>query len=293
MGGVAPSGVTPDSIRRILVAPFSKPKTTTLVIAGTERRITYDSFAELMGQLGVDIEVMTNLLTDYFVTSLEYGFTPTNRTLRNYAQARARIIQLGEAYVAVASRVIRYVRSPNKLAIQRYAIAAQEVPETLAIAASFTPGFSENRDKKYTAFTESMNSQAARWTSSALGRMRAAARASRWAPKIGLTPTVTPFQTTSDLPEGWADLDIALARPARREVTPRTEAQLAKQAERAQRRLSALRLPPYFGDDDLTVPVDAATQQLARTYLARQRALAQQRALERANAIRASMTPRP
>lgn len=265
-----------------------------MVIAGREIRITYDSFAELMGRLGVDINVMTNLLTDYFVTSLEYGFTPTNRTLRSYAQARARIIELGEAYVTVASKVIRHVRSANKLAIQRHAIAAPGVSETLAIAASFTPGFSENREKKYTAFTESMNSQAARWTSSALGRMRAAARASRWAPQIGLTPRVTPFRTTSDLPEGWADLDIALARPSRREVTPRTEAQLAKQAEREQRRLMAMRLSSYFGDDgDLNVPVDATTQQLARTYLARRRAIAQERALERADAIRASMTPQP
>lgn len=285
MGGVAPSGVTPESIQRILTVPFTKPKTTTLVIGGRERRITYDSFAELMGKLGVDINVMTNLLTDYFVASLEYGFTPTDRTLRSYAQARAGIIQHGEAYVAVASKVIRYVRSPNKLAIQRYAIAAEGVPETLAIAASFTPGFSENRDKKYTAYTGSMNTQAARWSSSALGRMRAAARASRWASRINLTPTVTPFYTRSALPERWADLDIELARPARREVTPRTPEQLAKQAEREQRRLVALQLDPYFGDE-LDTPVDTATQEQARAYLRAQRVAAQQRLIQRADAIR-------
>lgn len=292
MGGVAPSGVTPESIRTILDTPFRKSKTTTLKIDGVERRYVYDSFAELMDELGVDIELMTNLLTDYFVTSLEYGFTPTDRTLRSYAQARARIIQLGEAYIAVASKVIRYVRSPNKLAIQRYAITARGVPETLAIAASFTPGFTENRDKKYTAFTGAMNSQIARWNSSALGKLRAAARASRWAPRIGLTPTVTPFRTRSALPERWADLSLGLARPARREVTPRSEAQLAKQAEREERRLLAMQLPAYFGDD-LNAPVDAATQQQARAYLAAQQAAAQQRALERAEAIRARMTPSP
>ena len=290
MGGVAPSGITPESIQAILVTPFRKPKTTTLNIAGREARYVYDSFAELMDELGVDLNFMTNLLTDYFRTSLEYGYTPTDHTLRSYAQARARIIDMGESYVAVASKVIRYVRSPNKLAIQRYAVAARGVPETLAIAASFTPGFSENRDKKYTAFTGAMNSQAARWSSSALGKLRAAARASRWAPQINLTPTVTPFRIKDPLPERWPDLSIGLTRPARREVTPRTDAQLAKQAEREQRRLLAMQLDPYFGTD-LNAPVDTTTQQRARAYLAAQQAAAEQRALERADAIRARMTP--
>lgn len=292
MGGVAPSGITPESIRDILEKPFTKPKTTTLNIQGIEKRYVYDSFAELMDELGVDLDLMISLLTDYFVTSLEYGYTPTDRTLTSYAQARARIIDMGEAYVAVASKVIRYVRSPNKLAIQRYAIATRGVPETLAIAASFTPGFSENRDKKYTAFTGSMNTQMARWSSSALGRMRAAARASRWAPRIGLTPTVTPFRTRSALREGWANHSLGLARPARREVTPRTEAQIAKQAEREQRRLMAMQLPEYFGNV-LNAPVDEATQRQARAYLAAQRAAAQQRLIAQADALRATMTQPP
>lgn len=265
MGGLLPESITPTAIVQLFNSNLGKMKRFKL----GDTTYTYKSFSELCIRMGLVQYRMAQYLADYFRTAMEYGLTPAPATLERYGMARARIIAGGPKVVAFATRFIRAVRSMYKQKIQRQAIVAPTVADTLYFATGFTPGFAQNREKEYTPYSLSMVAQADEWEKSKLSKLRALRRATKMARKLDYTPrrNVGYYTVGVELPDDWSGISTALPTASRKERGSLSPEKLAERRAKEQTRLEAFlrdNNPDWFGTQDINPDFDYQARQELR-----------------------------
>lgn len=261
MGGLAPSGLKIEDFEALFLIKFDRPKTFKL-IDGTN--IKFDTFYDLMRTLSLNYTTTVNVLYDFFITSYEYGLTPSPATQLRYAQARANIIALGENTVKFADKFIRWVRGGNKFMQQAQAIHGEKtLLGTLKAAAAFSPGFQVTAGDLITPYTKSMLLQDAAWNRSDLTRLRAIANAQKRANALDFTQRVQPdLRFGAPTKADWADSSLLITKPTvKRRKGPKPETILKAMATRQAREratLSKLRDSAFYG------PI--AVRKTPRTY---------------------------